>query len=473
MGNSDTDNAPILKRISELEQELKECRESEMPHARTIAEEIIRLARENGLRDKQIMGMSNLARIINRQIGPIESLKVAREAIDLLDDSTDDLLIARAYNSYGGCLSSDHKYVEALEAYRISKSIYEKQGDPNGVAAMMLNIGTAFDRLGYYKKAYQAFVSSIEMVDEEVYPTGKAVATNNLGKLLLMHGDDPESAEPYLLEALELNRKAGRKTGEAFCLRDLGHLNIELGKLDEAESYYRKAVELWEELGSKRFVCFCMNVIAEIMEHRGELEEAEKYRLEMVEEFSVLDPRLLAQSKSGLASLRVKMGITENARESFMEYLELLDDTPDDMREKAALYDALCSLAQREEDYREALDFFRMKAELDHKIDLHESEQDIVRMRLKSEYEYSERQRKLLEEQKGSLEKANAELEEAMSKIKTLRGMLPICSHCKKIRNDKGYWERIERYISEHSDAVFSHGLCPECRRELYPEYSQ
>ncbi len=61
------------------------------------------------------------------------------------------------------------------------------------------------------------------------------------------------------------------------------------------------------------------------------------------------------------------------------------------------------------------------------------------------------------------------ELRVALDHIKQLQGMLPICSVCKKIRDDKGYWNRIESYISEHSEAKFSHSLCPDCTKELYP----
>ena len=67
-------------------------------------------------------------------------------------------------------------------------------------------------------------------------------------------------------------------------------------------------------------------------------------------------------------------------------------------------------------------------------------------------------------------EKLIAELQQAMSDVKVLSGMLPICASCKKIRDDKGYWNRIEAYIGKHSNAQFSHGICPECARKLYPE---
>jgi PAS domain S-box-containing protein len=66
-------------------------------------------------------------------------------------------------------------------------------------------------------------------------------------------------------------------------------------------------------------------------------------------------------------------------------------------------------------------------------------------------------------------ERLLAELREAVSTIHTLRGLLPICSFCKKIRDDEGYWHMIETYITTHTDARFSHGLCPDCLRREYP----
>lgn len=62
------------------------------------------------------------------------------------------------------------------------------------------------------------------------------------------------------------------------------------------------------------------------------------------------------------------------------------------------------------------------------------------------------------------------ELEKALSEIKQLRGILPICAECKKIRDDKGYWHQVELYVREHTDAQFSHSICPDCKQKLYPE---
>jgi len=77
--------------------------------------------------------------------------------------------------------------------------------------------------------------------------------------------------------------------------------------------------------------------------------------------------------------------------------------------------------------------------------------------------------KKLIDER----EKTISELKEALSKIKVLSGLIPICSHCKKIRNDAGYWQQLEAYITEHSDALFSHGICPDCLEKYYPEFAK
>lgn len=61
------------------------------------------------------------------------------------------------------------------------------------------------------------------------------------------------------------------------------------------------------------------------------------------------------------------------------------------------------------------------------------------------------------------------ELKETIAKVKTLGGLLPICANCKKIRDDKGYWNQLEGYIQDHSEAEFTHGICPECIEKLYP----
>lgn len=67
------------------------------------------------------------------------------------------------------------------------------------------------------------------------------------------------------------------------------------------------------------------------------------------------------------------------------------------------------------------------------------------------------------------LRRSNEALQKALKEVKVLRGLIPICASCKKIRNDSGFWQQLEEYLGEHSEAEFSHGLCKPCIKKLYP----
>jgi PAS domain S-box-containing protein len=69
------------------------------------------------------------------------------------------------------------------------------------------------------------------------------------------------------------------------------------------------------------------------------------------------------------------------------------------------------------------------------------------------------------------LKKTKQKLEKALNNVKQLSGLLPICSHCKKIRDDQGYWNQIESYLDKHSDAKFSHGICQDCLKKYYSDF--
>jgi nitrate/nitrite-specific signal transduction histidine kinase len=68
-------------------------------------------------------------------------------------------------------------------------------------------------------------------------------------------------------------------------------------------------------------------------------------------------------------------------------------------------------------------------------------------------------------------EKLIVDLKKALKEVKKLSGLIPICASCKKIRDDRGYWNQLEVFIQKHSEAEFSHGVCPECAKKLYPDF--
>ncbi|MFH0823678.1 MAG: response regulator, partial [Pseudomonadota bacterium] len=99
------------------------------------------------------------------------------------------------------------------------------------------------------------------------------------------------------------------------------------------------------------------------------------------------------------------------------------------------------------------------------KVELESAYRELMTLNGQLHREIQERKR--AEEEK---ERLIGRLQGALAEVKRLSGLLPICASCKKIRDDKGYWRQIEAYIRDHSEADFSHSICPECAKRLYPE---
>ncbi|MCP4629732.1 MAG: response regulator [bacterium] len=97
-----------------------------------------------------------------------------------------------------------------------------------------------------------------------------------------------------------------------------------------------------------------------------------------------------------------------------------------------------------------------------------------IRNLQKSLQEKNERLQQEINERKQAektLQTKNEQLQAALDQVKQLSGLLPICANCKKIRDDEGYWQDVSGYIGDHSEAEFTHGICPDCARKLYPEF--
>ncbi|MHB8149292.1 MAG: hypothetical protein ACYDIB_03945 [Desulfobulbia bacterium] len=119
------------------------------------------------------------------------------------------------------------------------------------------------------------------------------------------------------------------------------------------------------------------------------------------------------------------------------------------------------------QEYEEATSrYLDIYCNLEKKVSERTRELDAANRRLLDEIE----ERKRTEAEKVQL---IDQLQKAMQEVKVLSGFLPICASCKKIRDDTGYWRQIEEYISTHSNALFSHGICPECTKKLYPEFHE
>ena len=106
---------------------------------------------------------------------------------------------------------------------------------------------------------------------------------------------------------------------------------------------------------------------------------------------------------------------------------------------------------------------------LNQRIKKRQAEVQLAQYRLGLEETVRQRTRQL-DETNQHLMKKNQELTKAANEIQLLKGIIPICAHCKNVRDDKGYWQQVEKYIRSRSDAEFSHGICPDCAKKYYPD---
>ena len=133
-------------------------------------------------------------------------------------------------------------------------------------------------------------------------------------------------------------------------------------------------------------------------------------------------------------------------------------------------YNKLIFLYKLNKDYKKALSLLEAFKKKSDEVLSSQAEEQLTSTRKVMELSGKAREAEILAKKNTELQKANSDLQEALEHIKTLSGIIPICSYCRKMRNDEGYWNSLENYLSNHSDALLSHSVCPECLEKLMGE---
>jgi len=361
--------------------------------------------------------------------------------------------LANLYTRWGEYKESINLFMEALENYR-------KSDFTEGVAWLEFSLSLLYKRVAEYQKARDYLLSALDtysqMAAENNDSTGVRLCYNQLGFLYTHHLDSLSKGLGYQLDALRLAQKSGVKTVIADGLTGVGQTYYKMQAYEQARQYLQQAYELRVESGIMTGRASNLKFLGYIAADQGQFAKARDYYHQALRE----------------------------ARE--LNYRNIRSDV---LRALSALY-------EQQQDYQTALDYYQQHISLRDSILSNEVSKKVASTQLQYEIEKKDQENKQLAQQNRiqQLKLARTQLLRNLligglvlalliillvlflyrkqRQIKTLRGLIPICSHCKKIRNDKGYYEHLEQYIAEHSDAVFSHGLCPECLQKYYPEYS-
>ena len=368
-----------------------------------------------------------------------------REGIAWLHFSSS--LLYKQMNDYENAL----KYIElSLASYKELASVSHDSG---GVMICYGQLGDLYRLTGNLDKGLEYQFLALRLRRKTGVDVSIADGLSNIGQSYYEMGKDSVALD-YLLQSLELRENIKDVTGRATNLKYLGFIYHRLGDDQKSLYYLNQGLEAAQIRIDRANESDILNYISKIYYQNHETDSAFKY-LNLYS--SVKDSIFSDRVSSRIASLQIQYDLKEQEQKNQRLEQNVRINELEIARQKSRGNYMILLILLGAVIIAGFFVQYQIKAK-SHRI--------IVKARDQLAQEIEER--KVVEKER---EKLITEQKEALAKIKTLTGLIPICANCKKIRNDEGYYERVEKYIMDHSDVVFSHGICPECLAELYPDF--
>jgi tetratricopeptide (TPR) repeat protein len=403
---------------------------------------------------------------------PEKSENYASEANLLAEKCGDDQEQARSLLTLGVIKMNTGNYSKANTLLRSAMGIYMKMQDMKGVAAVEGTLGNLYWTQEKIGSALEHYLEAIRLkedcgVSEDVL----AASYYNLGSCYLSL-DQLEKAESSYEYVRSVWESMGDQPRLAFLYNNIGTLAMKKGDQLLALDYLGKALEIRLATGQEKNAASTLHAIANVQKKIGNIEDA----IDCLDRSIFLCREI--DDKRGIAYSLCEKGKLLIEKEQFKEADDVLGkamalaDELDLPKTRIGCLEGLMDLHEAMNNLIKAISFARqLRTALEENLK-EESAKEIAELQVQYETEKKEKEAEIYRLRNIELTKTNEELRNAVLQIKKLQGMLPICSHCKKIRDDTGYWEQIESYISKNSETVFSHGICPDCLKKLYGESS-
>ncbi len=433
--------------------------------------EAIHLGTKLGKRDT-IAELYTTASFASSLLGDFSNaLTYSYTALELSTRTGNPKDIASSHSTLGITYVYLGQFSKALEHHHEALRIREKHGLIDDAIRTYNNIGVAYHNMGMYDKAIEYYREVVKRRGTRIDTLALIRFYQNVGFAELKRGN-LDTATAYHRIAINLARGKNLESGLAYSYYNLGLINIETKLYNKAVNNLLKSYSIYRDLGQKHGMLQSLNALgtadyrsqqyAKAILHLNEAIELSKQinaKSELVDAYGLLskiyeangDPltafkyfKLYSSSKDTLFNSKENTKITELSiqyeREVKKHEMEVL---------------------QKESENR-AIILVSVVALLTVIIVV----LFVINRKIRNA-------KKTITNQHDQLAQLNADLNEKIREVRTLSGLLPICSNCKKIRNDDGYWEKLEGYISEHSEATFSHGICPDCKAAYLSDLSQ
>jgi tetratricopeptide (TPR) repeat protein len=376
--------------------------------------------------------------------------------------------LAKSCSTLGSINHQAGNFAEAMSYSRKSIGIYEELGDINGMASVLSVMARVYWSQGMSDKALEHYLESLRRKQECGADKDEiALCHLNIGACYsgLLRLDLALSSYEYALEILE---ESGDQKKLAYIYNNIGSVYGKKEELDIAREYFMKALGIRENLGDKNEIASTLANLGSLQEDLGNNRSALDFFIRSLELFEEIgNRRLFAYTCGKIGGIYIKLERLDEAEEVICKGLELTRNL------KLKDWEILClekitDLYKAKGDFQKALMFSReLKTCLEEHLN-EKSMEKIAGLQVQFETEKKEKETEIYRLKNVELTEINDELRDALAHVKRLQGMLPICSSCKKVRDDEGYWQQIESYISEHSDVKITHGICPECMIKLY-----
>jgi tetratricopeptide (TPR) repeat protein len=385
----------------------------------------------------------------------------AQESVRLYTASSDRWGQAQGYNTLGLIEADAGKFADALENHLKALAIREKDDDREGLAYTYNNLANAYRNMGEFQKSIEHHERSLKLKIQLGLRSSEAFSHHNLG-LVYFAMKDYKAALTSYQRGLGIREQLNDPRGIAVSLNAIGQVEA-ITNPAAALATYQRALALRRQTGDKRGEMATELNLADLYRRTGRLNEAAA-TLNRARALELDAPLMQANAIKGLAEVSADRGDYASAYRHQLAYQKAYDAIFNQQAAERFHHLEAAQEAERAEQKMELLQRENALRELEI-ISVRNSRMGLaiiaglVMISLALLYARF----RLKQRSEASLRTQAAELTEALDRVQTLRGMLPICAWCKKIRDDKGYWTQVEAYISSHSSAEFTHCICPTC----------
>jgi tetratricopeptide (TPR) repeat protein len=405
-----------------------------------------------------------------------EALSYGYQSLELSTAINDKKKIASANSTLGIAYVYVGQYSKALSHHLEALRLREELGLIVPVANTLNNIGIAYHNIGQYDKAIEYYKRALEKQGTTINDVIRARYCTNIGFAEFKRGN-LDSAKMYYTKALNLSFKSQSGVSQAYLFFNFGTLYSETGDYPSALGYLRSALDKYTQLGQKHGIVQLFNALAQV-------------------HYKTKNYKMSLQCLDSAVVIAKLINSPDQLKASYETYYRIYQRTGPLAKEYyyyQQYSNAKDSLMNSSESKKIAdVLFSREIAEKQRTIELLKKENMIAELNMERDsfrtyvlfggillavaavgflYRLNIRMTKnneVIAQKNEELKRLNEDLEQKIGEVNLLSGFLPICSSCKKIRDDDGQWEQMEKYISKRSEATFTHGICPDCMKKLY-----